>query len=676
MRGKESRPIPTLITIMKKCILFFLFLTIAAAEESDTTKVYQLQHVIILRQTEQHDAAIDFYRANSAATTEEILARSQSVQMIRRGNYGLEPSIRGFSAGQISLTIDGMHIHGACTDKMDPVTIYVEPQNLYSIDVAAGAGGLAFGSSPGGAVNMRLAAPTYATTFSSAGSGFQSSSRSFNGNFSLNSGTENMALLVSGVYRKSGNYTAANGMEIPFSLYEKSNLSMSGALKPSAGEEIRADVLFDDGWNIGYPSLTMDAGYAKARMYSMSYHRSFADNMISTVAAKVYGNAVTHFMDDTRRPSVPMHMDMPGWSSTYGGFVNTVLVPAEHHVTTLRAEIYRTTVRAEMTMYPAGGTPMFMLTLPDARRWTTALYVNDVWNIAESYVFSFAARSENVVSNVTSELGRRQLTVFGYNTENSDRRPMLSGSITLTKQLREEMDASFTAGYAERVPSLNEAYGFYLYNRFDGYDYVGDPGLGNERSLQAEATIRHQTEFLQISATGFVNRINGYIDGAVDAPLSAMTIGAHGVKRFQNLPYALMRGMEVLMLLHPQEQLEIVSTLKYVCGTDDSNVPLQLIPPLKLLSSVRYRLQSMMVQVEGEYASPQHLVRASVGERITPSYFLSHLRMSYAVPFQEIQCALHGGIENLFDTQYRDHLDWGNIPRPGRNYYASVTFSR
>ena len=33
---------------------------------------------------------------------------------------------------------------------------------------------------------------------------------------------------------------------------------------------------------------------------------------------KLYFNTITHTMDDTKRPVVPIHMDMPGWSDTYG----------------------------------------------------------------------------------------------------------------------------------------------------------------------------------------------------------------------------------------------------------------------------------------------------------------------------------------------------------------------
>jgi hypothetical protein len=33
---------------------------------------------------------------------------------------------------------------------------------------------------------------------------------------------------------------------------------------------LKTDILLDDGWNIGYPSLPMDVGYAEARIFSIS----------------------------------------------------------------------------------------------------------------------------------------------------------------------------------------------------------------------------------------------------------------------------------------------------------------------------------------------------------------------------------------------------------------------
>ena len=40
-----------------------------------------------------------------------------------------------------------------------------------------------------------------------------------------------------------------------------------------------------------------------------------------------------------------------------------------------------------------------------------------------------------------------------------------------------------------------------------------------------------------------------------------------------------------------------------------------------------------------------------------------------------VSLSANGGIENLLDTKYHDHLDWGGIPRPGRNFYLNLSYS-
>ena len=106
----------------------------------------------------QTEALKDFFIANKNATTEDILSRLPEINMIKRGSYGTEPLIRSYNTGQSNLLIDGMRIHGACTDKMDPVSIYVEPQNLQSIQVQT-SHGTQFGSTLGGTINLKMVSP-------------------------------------------------------------------------------------------------------------------------------------------------------------------------------------------------------------------------------------------------------------------------------------------------------------------------------------------------------------------------------------------------------------------------------------------------------------------------------------------------------------------------------------
>ncbi len=163
--------------------------------------------------------------------------------------------------------------------------------------------------------------------------------------------------------------------------------------------------------------------------------------------------------------------------------------------------------------------------------------------------------------------------------------------------------------------------------------------------------------------------------GVIDESLSAMTIGANGVKIYNNTKYATISGTELSLFITPFNNLKSLTTLKYQIGKDNNSEQLALISPLKILTSLTYQLNKLSMQGEFEYSAPQNNVRASVGEQKTSSYFLLHLRLSYNFLYDDFSILVNTGIENLFDINYRDHLDWGNIPRPGRNIYASISFN-
>lgn len=93
-------------------------------------------------------------------------------------------------------------------------------------------------------------------------------------------------------------------------------------------------------------------------------------------------------------------------------------------------------------------------------------------------------------------------------------------------------------GYGERAPSVSEGYGFYLYNSFDGFDYIGNPNLKNEKSLEGNATIGYKKSQWQTKLSASYFHIYDYIIGIPDASVAPMTIGANGIKVYTALEYA------------------------------------------------------------------------------------------------------------------------------------------
>jgi iron complex outermembrane receptor protein len=141
------------------------------------------------------------------------MGRLPEVSFIRRGP-GMEPAIRSLTGGQINTLVDGMRIHGACTDKMDPAPIYIEPANLENIQVQTANNGSFSGSSIGGTINLKMADPDHLSQKKLSGtvnSGYQSAANAFYESLKLNYSSGKWAFRASGTYRKANDYRSGGG---------------------------------------------------------------------------------------------------------------------------------------------------------------------------------------------------------------------------------------------------------------------------------------------------------------------------------------------------------------------------------------------------------------------------------------------------------------------------------
>lgn len=194
------------------------------SSKDSVLKSVNLKEVSICDYSNDADQSFNFYRTNKLASTEDILSRMQGVNLIRRGAFGLEPTLRNYGSGQTNLTIDGMRIYGACTDKMDPVSIYVEPVNLNSLEVVHGAAGALEGSTIGGQIGMHLKEPElnchkkfnghFSQSYSTVNNGYSSSA-------SLQQSSKKFAFRVSGTFRNADNYRAGSNAIIQNSGFQK-----------------------------------------------------------------------------------------------------------------------------------------------------------------------------------------------------------------------------------------------------------------------------------------------------------------------------------------------------------------------------------------------------------------------------------------------------------------------
>ena len=146
---------------------------------------------------------------------------------------------------------------------MDPVTSYVETDNLKSIKVLHGTAGSINGSTIGGSLDLLLIEPDLVKTDTfniSVGTGYSTVSRSTYNNAILSINRKNWATKISGIYRKSNSYKDGNGDIVPFTQYEKYNFHSSTNIYINEKSKLKLDFIYDDALDVGYPSLPMDVG--------------------------------------------------------------------------------------------------------------------------------------------------------------------------------------------------------------------------------------------------------------------------------------------------------------------------------------------------------------------------------------------------------------------------------
>lgn len=660
--------------------LFFILLWVAsltAHAQSDSLYMnstpFLLESVLVQTFKIENDRLQNFYKSSPSATTENVLCHLQGVSLIRRGAYGQEPMIRGLSAGQLSVTIDGMKMFGACTDKMDPVSIYIEPQNLKNISVAIGSSGSSFGSTVGGSIDMQLAEPTFANTISGkAGVTYQNVLQGLTAFTVLNKSLSKSAFRFSSVYRNSQNYRAGGGDVVPYSQYEKLNLTLGAKWGLGARDTVRADVLADYGWNIGFPALPMDVGLATTYMAGVSLTKHRPESFMPLFRLKGYVNSVYHEMDDTHRENVTMHMDMPGSSITYGVFAEGELKKTGKHFFKFRTDGYVNTALAEMTMYPENDEAMYMQTWPSSSRGVFGVYGSDAYDIDDLTQLSMSARLDWSFTNIKEGIGLDQLHIFYPETPKTQQQVAGSASLILSRYFLRDFRFSLQGGYSQRIPTLTEYAGFYLYNRMDGYDYIGNPALQTEKNWNGNAIVNYLGRSIEAEINVFTQQFQDYIFSRTDPSLSAMTPGANGVRVYENIKAASFNGIETKLSWKITRGLQLMDQVKYVRATTFGGDPLPLIPPLTHQFSVRYGFKSFSVQADVEQAASQNYINESFGEDVTPGYTIASLLLNYQVSRKQTTFVFQTGVENLFDEYYHGHLDWGNIPRPGRNVYVTL----
>ena len=610
-----------------------------------------------------------------AVSVDEFLASSDNISFIKRGAYAWEPLLNNMSSERSTITIDGMHVFGACTDKMDPITSYVESNNLSSIDVTSGQEGSMHGATVAGSIDLKRKSTAFTADNIWSGAyqtGFEFNNKQFFNLGNLSYSSDRFVADGSIALRKAGNYFDGYNDEIKHSQYNKFNSSLGLAYKTGELSSIKVDAIFDQAKDVGYPALPMDLLLSRAIITSAAYKQMFEDRIVKVWDTKVYYNAIEHYMDDTKRPENLVHMDMPGWSTTYG-LVTKINLKSNMFSSEIQLNAYENISIAEMTMYPQDRSKknMFAYSWPWVTTRFASVSMNNSWEFSENAHLNFGG---TLGWNFNKVKYPEFNWIFhpGSPQEKSRILPSLHASYHINVS---NFNFSFGTGYGHRAPSVSEGYGYYIYNSFDRYDYIGNPDLKNEISYEGNASAGYKTNRFGIEAKVNYFYIQNYIVGRILSLGSPMNYQSVGVKGYTSLDHAKLFNFSMNANYNILEHLHWKGTLSYAQAQDNKGGNLPFIRPLSYITSLHFMHKNFGIQasVNGDFEHGNF--SPAYGEDKTPAYTIFNVSADYTFRYKQFKTMLQVGAENLSDEYYSTYADWGNIPRMGRNMFMALKVS-
>ncbi|PMG76887.1 TonB-dependent receptor [Shewanella sp. 10N.286.51.B7] len=190
----------------------------------------------------------------------------------------------------------------------------------------------------------------------------------------------------------------------------------------------------------------------------------------------------------------------------------------------------------------------------------------------------------------------------------------------------------------------------------DGRTYVGDVSLALETAYQFELGADYHADKLTISPRVFYHQIDDYIQGIPSTDpaviMAAAMMGDSNPMQFANVDAALM-GIDINANYQLNDEFSFDMLANYISGErKDIDDNLYRIAPPKILLGINYQHNGWRARMEAVGFSAQNNVSSTQLEQTTSGYGLFNASVGYDADTWGLQA----GVDNLFDTEYEDHL--------------------
>lgn len=628
----------------------------------------------------------------------EIFKYTPGFSILKKGNYAMEPVLRGYKFDQLNVQFDGgVHSTNACPNRMDPAISQISIEEIEKVEVIKGPYDVRFGPVFGGIINIIDKRPQKKEEKSVGGSaetGFQSNGGNYYANLYTQIVKDKWDFTLNTGYKNYGNYKSGEGDTIASS-FHRFGYSAKLGYNLASNQRLQLNVRQSFAYDVLYPGLSMDAKKDNSTIASADYVASNLSSLLLSLKTKVYASFVDHLMTNELRPSYKAtHAHTPVNAKNWGGRFelglksganSIVYTGIDYQFTGKNGVRYRDVYKNGCTNPPTLFDPPKQFidkVWQNSYKSDLGLFAENKWQLSERWMWQLGLRFDFVSYDIKDpEADFKELYKGNIKPENR-----ISPAINsvLTRELKNNFRLQWALAMAQRTPDLVELFINHLSVGMDAYEYVGNPNLTPETNVQTDLKLEKGGDKISFYADAFYSYLTHYIVAVVDTTIPRKFMPCKSpafTKRFTNIDHAFMTGFETGFSLLFWKHLNYHFGASYTFAQNVTlNEPLPEIPPFTINTGLSYTLSNFKAQLNARIASAQNRVSTVFDETTTPGFSVFNVYLSYRpMKFMEINAA----VTNILNANYVEHLSrpYKNMDKaslyyePGRSFNVGIRFN-
>lgn len=686
------------------CAGIAVVLPVAAAEHIFSDVIV----VTAQREQPEHQASDTIYGSEAmpmAADTAALIGRLPGAALVNNGSLSGQVQYRGAYGFRVGTRLNGQSFRSGGPNLMDPPMHYAPPTLVDTITVNRGAAPVSFGPSLVGGIDTRLKQVSFAESSAlETGYDITAIGRSADSSHAIGlvGGVASDSLRAYVYYSdEGGSDREFAGGTIASTGYERQVYGVGLGLRHGDSEwdlELRRQETGPS----GNPPFAMDIDYVETDFARLSYETRLADTKMTIALG--YSD-VSHGMNNfSQRPPPPSAMRYR--ETTAAG---TTLTASLGFVTPLAAGELEYGFDMEQGDHDAlitnpRNAAFFVTSVPDAEQDRLGAYLNWQRALGAGNV-ELGVRVdhyEDTAGDAVTGPALPPMPGMLAMAFNQSERDWDDTTVDMLARYWQDSDLGtwrLSLARKNRAPMYIERYGWLPIaasaGLADGNNYVGDVGLDVETAWIVEAGIDLGSGSWWFRPTVFFHEVDDYIQGTafdmtpgvIDNPIEMVSMmnGDPTPLQFSNVE-ARMFGVDADYGWQLAENWRLEGVISMVRGERrDISDDLYRISPDRVSLAMVYEQPRWSVSLTGEGVRKQDNVSVTNSEQETSGFGLMHLFANWQV---SDQLQLSGGIENLLDREYEQHLAGYNrvrnsdvavgdrLPGTGRNVFLKVSLRR